>query len=90
MLQSGLHSTGREALALLRVVMAAVFCYMATELAPAHTHSKWANLCHGATFALGVAAAGAAELFEGLVGTEDGGVALGANLTGLAGANLTR
>ena len=66
MLQSGLHSTGREALALLRVVMAAVFCYMATELAPAHTHSKCTNLLYAATFGLGVAAAGAAELFESL------------------------
>ena len=78
-LQSNLHSTGQQGLALVRVVMAAVFCYMATELAPAHTHSKCTNLAHALTFGLGVAAAGAAELFEG-VATEQGAVDAGASL----------
>ena len=64
-LQSGLlHSNGRQALAIVRIVMAAVFCYMATELAPAHTHSKMTNMIHGAAFVVGVAAAGMAELLE--------------------------
>ena len=65
-LQSSLHAGGRQGLAIVRVAMAAIFCYMATELAPAHTHSKCTNLLYAATFGLGVAAAGAAELFESL------------------------
>ena len=55
---------------ILRVVIAAVFCYMATELAPAHTHSKCANLIHACLFAIGIGAAGLAELFEGVVERE--------------------
>jgi len=64
LLQSELNSGGRRAFAVMRVVMAAVFCYMATELAPRHTHSKLQNLLHCATFGVGVAAAGAAEWLE--------------------------
>ena len=71
LLQAQLASAGRQGLALARVAMAAVFCYMATELAPAHTHSKLANLRHAACFAVGVAAAGAAELIEGAATSED-------------------
>lgn len=49
----------------MRVVMAAVFCYMAVELAPPHTHAKLANLLYAGCFALGVAVAATAELLEG-------------------------
>ena len=70
LLQNSLHDTAREGFMILRVVIAAVFCYMATELAPAHTHSKCANLIHACLFAIGIGAAGLAELFEGVVSSE--------------------
>ena len=72
LLQSGLTGgAGEKALALTRVCMAAVFCCMATELAPPHTHSKLANLGYAAAFAVGVAAAGGAELIEGYATGDD-------------------
>jgi hypothetical protein len=72
LLQSELRGgAGEQALALTRVCMAAVFCCMATELAPPHTHSRRANLLYTAAFALGVGAASVAELVEGSAAAED-------------------
>ena len=57
---------GHQALALLRVATASIFCYMAIELLPAHTHRRLLNLAYMCTFTLGLATAGSSELVERL------------------------
>ena len=64
---SVMHDESGQALALIRVVIAATFVYMACELAPPHTHRRLLNLIHGCAFALGVGVSGVAEAVERLV-----------------------
>lgn len=52
--------------------MVAVFVYMATELAPSHTHSRVRNLQHCFMFALGLLVSSMAELLEGFAEENDG------------------
>jgi zinc transporter ZupT len=59
-----------QALPLIRVVIAAAFVYMASELAPPHTHRRLLNLVHGCAFALGVGVSGLAEAAERFVDAE--------------------
>ena len=56
----------QQTLSLMRVVIAAVFVYMACELAPAHTHRRLLNLVHICVFALGVCVSSLAEMVERL------------------------
>ena len=59
-------SVGNETLAVMRVVISAMFVYMACELAPPHSHRRLLNLAHAIVFALGVGVSSLAELFERL------------------------
>ena len=58
------HQGGRQALAVMRVVISAIFVHMAAELAPPHTHRRLLNLAHVVVFALGVGVSATAELIE--------------------------
>ena len=57
---------GSEPMAIARVLMAAMFLYMASELAPPHTHSRALNGLYVLLFGLGVCVSSLAEFFEGL------------------------
>ena len=61
-----LEGSGQEALAVVRAIMSAAFLYMASELAPAHTHSRRRNLLYVCLFGLGVVLSSLAEMVEGL------------------------
>ena len=82
---------GSEAIAVTRVMMSAMFLYMASELAPSHTHSRRLNLLYVVLFGLGVTVSSLAELFESVAQTQqvapDGPGSAG---VGAAGATLLR
>ena len=68
-----------QSIAIAHVLMASMFFYMASELAPPHTHSKFVNLVYLILFALGVTTSSLAELIEGLA--DSGGVQMISNVS---------
>ena len=64
-LASAAHDDEWELIAASRVVIAALFVYMAAEMAPPHSHSRARNLKYALAFVLGAATASLAEFIEG-------------------------
>ena len=56
-----------EAVAIVRTLSAAMFLYMASELAPSHTHSRARNALYLSLFTLGLGVSALMEMVEGSV-----------------------